>query len=156
MSRTVVAGIVGAAGGAALVMMGLSADLFGRVPPGPSEISAKASQVLVIDGETLRLAGVIVGLSELSVPARGEACAAGPDCGGQASAALAQLVQNQEVACRIAAHDPGGRLLARCQAGGRDVNAAMVSTGWARAGSSELAPAQSDARAHRRGIWLAG
>jgi endonuclease YncB( thermonuclease family) len=156
MSRTLMAGIVGAAGGAALVMVGLSADLFGRVPPGPDEITASANQVLVIDGETLRLAGVVVRLSDLTVPARGEACAAGPDCGGQASAALAHLVQNRDVACRIAAHDLRGRPTARCQAGGRDINAALVEIGWARTEAPDLNAMQNDARAHRRGIWLAG
>ncbi len=150
------AGILGAAGGAALVMVGLSADLFGRARPSPDEITASANQVLVVDGETLRLAGVVVRLSDLIVPARGEACAAGPDCGGQASAALAQLVQNRDVACRIAAHDPGGRLLARCEAGGRDINAALVEIGWARTAAPDLNAVQNNARAHRRGIWLAG
>jgi endonuclease YncB( thermonuclease family) len=150
------AGLMGAAGGTVLMLVGLTTDLFGRVPPGPSEINATAAQVMVVDGETLRLGPTIVRLSDLSAPARGEACAAGPDCGSQAAAALAGLVKDHAVNCQIAPHEPGGHLLARCQAGGHDINAALVEIGWARAVSHELDPLQSDARAHRRGMWLAG
>ena len=149
-------GLVGAAGGAAMMLVGLSTDLFGRVPPGPTEISVGPSQVIVIDGETLRLGTTIIRLSDLTAPARGEACAAGPDCGGQATAALAALVKDQQVACQIAQHDPGERVVGRCTAGGQDVNAALVLGGWARALSHDLDPAQTDARVHRRGMWLAG
>ena len=138
------------------MLVGLSTDLFGRVPPGPSEIDVGPSQVIVVDGETLRLGTTIIRLSDLAAPARGEACAAGPDCGSQATAALAALVKDQQVACQIAQHDPGERLVARCKAGGRDINAALVQGGWARALSHDLEAVQSDARAHRRGLWLAG
>jgi endonuclease YncB( thermonuclease family) len=155
--RALMAGLLGAAGGAALMLVGLSTDLFGRVPPGPSEINAPPAQVMVIDGQTLRLGGTIIRLSDLAAPARGESCAAGPDCGGRATAALASLVKDHLVKCQIVAqHDPGERLVARCQAGGRDINATLVEIGWARAVSPELNGAQSDARAHHRGMWLAG
>jgi endonuclease YncB( thermonuclease family) len=156
VSRALYAGLLGAAGGAALVLVGLSTDLFGRVPPGPSEISAAADQVIVIDGDTLRLGEIVVRLGDLVAPARGEACAAGPDCGARAAAALASLVQDRWVGCQIVRHDPGGRVVARCQAGGRDLNAALVEIGWARSNAPELEAVQSDARAHRRGIWFAG
>jgi endonuclease YncB( thermonuclease family) len=150
------AGLVGAASGAALMLVGLSTDLFGRVPPGPSEIDATPAQVMVIDGETLRLGATIIRLSDVAAPARGEACAAGPDCGSRATAALASLVKDQQVRCQIARHEPGEHVVARCQAGGRDINAALVEIGWARAVSHELDALQSDARAHHRGMWLAG
>jgi endonuclease YncB( thermonuclease family) len=150
------AGLLGAAGGAALMLVGLSGDLFGRVPPGPTEIIGTPSQVIVIDGETLRLGATVIRLSDLAAPARGQACAAGPDCGSRATAALASLVKDYTVTCHIAQHDPGERLLARCEAGGRDINATLVAIGWARAVSPALDPLQNDARAHRRGMWLAG
>lgn len=111
---------------------------------------------MVIDGETLRLGTAIVRLSDLAAPARGQACAAGPDCGSRAAAALASLVKDHQVTCQIAVHDQGERLIARCQAGGRDINAALVEIGWARAVSPSLDALQTDARAHRRGMWLAG
>jgi endonuclease YncB( thermonuclease family) len=154
--RALLAGLLGAAGGAALMLVGLSTDLFGRVPPGPDAISAAPSQVMVIDGETLRLGATIIHLSDVAAPARGEACAAGPDCGSRATAALASLVKDYPVSCQIAQRDPGERLVARCEAGGRDINAALVEIGWARAINPALDAIQSDARAHRRGIWLSG
>ena len=138
------------------MLVGLSTDLFGRVPPGPREIVALASQVIVVDGETLRLGDTVVRLGDVAAPARGEACAAGPDCGGRATAALAGLVRDRTVACRVARRDRDGRAVARCQAGGRDINAALVEIGWARANAPDLDAIQSDARAHRRGMWLAG
>ena len=156
MHRALFAGFLGAAGGATLVLLGLSTDLFGGVPPAPAEISASADQVIVIDGQTLRLGSVVIRLSEIAAPARGEACAAGPDCGGQATAALAGLVRDRKVECQIVPHEAGAHVLARCVAGGRDLNAALVQNGWARATSADLDPAQNDARAHRRGIWLLG
>jgi endonuclease YncB( thermonuclease family) len=126
------------------------------VPPGPTEISATPSQVIVIDGGTLRMGNAIVRLSDLVAPARGEACAAGPDCGDRATAALADLVRDRPVACQIVQHDPAGRLVARCEADGQDINAALVAVGWARASSPDLNAKQDDAKIHHRGIWIAG
>jgi endonuclease YncB( thermonuclease family) len=149
-------GLLGAAGGAALMLVGLSTELFGRVPFGPTEVSAPASAVIVVNGDTLRLGDTVVRLSDVTAPARGEACAAGPDCGSQATAALAALVRDRTVVCHITRHDEDGRVVARCEAGGRDINAALVSIGWARATTPALDPQQNDARSHRRGLWLAG
>ena len=106
--------------------------------PRPHGDQRRPAQVIVIDGETLRLGTTIIRLSGLAAPARGQACAAGPDCGSQASAALAGLVKDQTVKCQIAEHDPGEHLSGRCMAGGRDINAALVETGWARALSHDL------------------
>ena len=115
--------LVGAALGGSLVMLGLSGSLFGQMTSEARVISAAPWQVAVIDGDTLRLAGTVVRLSEIKAPPRGQACAAGPDCGGQATAALADLVRDQRVECRVSGHDEMGRPAARCDAGGRDVNA---------------------------------
>ncbi len=156
MRRALMVALFGVAGGTALVLGGLSGELFGRVPPGPAEISATPSQIIVIDAETLRLGNAIVHLSDLVAPARGEACAAGPDCGSRATAALADLVRDHEVTCQIQQHDNAGHPVARCEAGGQDINAALVQTGWARANSPELTAMQTDAKAHRRGMWIAG
>ena len=118
-------------------------------------ISAAAGGVAVIDGDTLQLDGVVVRLSDVRAPERGQACAAGPDCGGQATAVLASLVRDRRVECRVSGHDRLGRPAARCDAGGQDVNAALVSVGWARAENAAFGAAELDARTHRRGIWLA-
>ena len=153
--RTVTVALVGAVAGGSLVLLGLSGNLFGQMTSDVRVISAAPGQVAVIDGDTLRLDGVVVRLSDIQAPRRGQACAAGPDCGGQATAALAELVRDQRVSCRVSGHDAMGRPAARCDAGGQDVNAALVEIGWARADNALLGPAEMDARAHRRGLWLA-
>ena len=118
-------------------------------------ISARAEQVAVIDGETLRVGAVVIRLIDVAAPARGQACAAGPDCGGRAAAALADLVRDQTVECHVMGRDGMGRPAGRCDAGGQDVNAALVAAGWARSQTAAFSAAERDARTQRRGIWLA-
>lgn len=144
----------GALAGGSLVMLGLSGSLFGQMTSDVRVISAAPGQVAVIDGDTLRLGGVVVRLSDIRAPLRGQPCAGEPDCGGRAAAALASLVRDQRVDCRVSGHDTLGRPAARCDAGGQDVNAALVRVGWARAETPALQAAEADARSHRRGIWL--
>jgi endonuclease YncB( thermonuclease family) len=156
LSHALIVGILGVGGIGALAMTGLSGALFGQMPPPPTLISAPADQVAVIDGDTLRLDGTIVRLSDLSAPPRGQACAAGPDCGSRASEHLADLVRDRQVMCHIVGYDELGRPTARCQAEGRDVNLDLVSDGWAKALGPNLISAETDAQAHHRGIWLAG
>ena len=153
--RTATVALVGAAAGGSLVMLGLSGSLFGQMTSDARVISAAPGGVAVIDGDTLQLDGVVVRLSDVRAPERGQPCAAGPDCGSQATAVLAGLVHDRRVECRVSGHDAMGRPAARCDAGGKDVNAALVSVGWARAENAVLGAAELDARSHRRGIWLA-
>lgn len=149
-------GLLGVAGGIALIFRGLNPDVFVRTAPAPQEISAEASQVAVIDGETLRVGATVVQLNGLSAPARGHSCAAGPDCGGQATAALAGLVHDRRIVCLIVTPGAAGPLSARCQAGGRDINAALVESGWAKTLSTNFDALQIDAQTHRRGMWVSG
>ena len=146
--RTVGVGLAGAAAGAAIVLAALPRQVPAQL------VSAAPGQVAVIDGDTLRLGATIVHLSDVQAPQRGQACAAGPDCGGRASAVLAELVRNRPVECRVWGRDVLGRPAGRCDAGGQDVNVALVATGWARADSPAFFAAETDARAHKRGIWL--
>ena len=156
LSHALLVGVLGAGGIAALALTGLSSALFGRMPPPPTTIAANADQVVVIDGDTLRLDGTIVRLSDLAAPPRGQPCAAGPDCGGRASEQLAEMVRDHGVLCHITGYDDLGRPAARCEADGQDVNFELVTNGWAKALGPSLVPAETDARAHRRGIWLTG
>ncbi len=88
--------------------VGSSTDLLGGLAPVSRVISAAAGQVAVIDGDTLRLDGVVVRLSDVQALPRGQSCAAGPDCGGQATALLAELVRDRRVECRVSGHDGWG------------------------------------------------
>ena len=133
---------------------GLPSNLFGSAPA-DRPITAEAAQIRVFDGETLGLGDRIIRLSGIAAPTRGEACgdAARGDCGAAAAAALAGLVHGQAVTCRIEGHDGFRRGLARCIAGGRDVNAAMVETGFALASVPVLRPLEVAARDGRQGLW---
>jgi len=134
---------------------GLPSNLFGSAPA-DRPITAEAAQIRVFDGETLGLGDRIIRLSGIAAPARGEACGAEGarrDCGAAAAAVLAGLVQGQNVTCRIEGYDAFRRGLGRCIAGGRDVNAAMVETGFALASVSVLRPMEIAARDARHGLW---
>lgn len=134
---------------------GLPSNLFGSAPA-DRPITADPAQIRVFDGETLGLGDRIIRLSGIAAPARGEACGGDvsrADCGAAAAAALARLVHGQTITCRIEGHDGFRRGLGRCTAGGRDVNAAMVESGYALASVSVLRPLEVAARDGRQGLW---
>ena len=134
---------------------GLPSNLFGSAPA-DRPITAEAEQIRVFDGETLGLGDRIIRLSGIAAPARGEACGvdtARADCGAAAGAALARRVQGQTLTCRIEGQVGFRRGLGRCTAGGRDVNAAMVESGYALASVSVLRPLEVAARDGRQGLW---
>ena len=140
--------------------------------PAPSvRVAASAADIAVVDGSTLRLAQRVVRLLGIETPERGQTCRtsvatdhslAGFDCGAAATAALAALVRERPVACDVRDSDSMGRPLAICDAGGTELNLALVAGGWARAGSARtLAGAKAEdlkraellARSEHRGLW---
>jgi endonuclease YncB( thermonuclease family) len=125
----------------------------GQIMQGGGTPSALAADnVAVMDGQTLRVAGHVVRLDGVAAPARGAGCAAGADCAGRAALHLAALVQDQRVACQVIGADPA---VARCQAGGREINQALVASGWAeaRGNAPALRQAEDRARAQHLGLW---
>ena len=155
VGRTVVTGTLGALGVAGLVAAALSTGLFGRPAPGPRTVAAEAGQVAVVDGDTLRLSGEVVRLRGVDAPGRGDLCRGGVDCGGAASTALAGLVRDRRVECRLAGQDTLGRPYGVCDANGTDLSRAIVASGWARARAGEpgLADLELRARRQRSGLW---
>lgn len=141
-----------------VAMAGMSSDLFGRPTPLPERTLAEPAEVMAVDGSTLRLGTQVIRLQGVEAPSRGELCRGGQDCGGAAAAALAGLVREQRVDCRLAGRDGSGRPLATCEAGGRDLGRAMVASGWARAGSGQpdLAVVELNARQLGSGLWAGG
>ena len=101
--------------------LGLPANLFGNAPR-EQDWTASSAQLRVVDGDTLRLGERTLRLAGLVSPVRGQTCSTaggvGFDCGGAAAQALAQLVQNRDIACRVQGRDRFGRALGVCQAGG--------------------------------------
>nr|WP_255575272.1 thermonuclease family protein [Caldovatus aquaticus] len=156
-----------ALGGFALGLFGLdpSSPLLRSAPP-EQIVSAAADEVHVVDGETLRLGGRTFRLVGLEAPGRGTRCGGAEpafDCGAAAAAALARLVAEQEVTCRLRGRDRAGHGLGLCEARATaaaaaavELSHAMVAGGWAVARDDAppaLRPAESEARRAGRGLW---
>jgi len=147
---------------ALLLAVGGSGDLFG-FSPREAPLDVAAADVRVVDGGTLRLGERVLRLQALEVPERGQArCAVAgglpQDCGAAATEALARLVANRDLSCRVQGHDRLGRAIGLCSAGGIEVNASLVASGWAlvdRGAQPGLAAIEAAARAAGRGLWSA-
>lgn len=156
---TLLLGATGALLVGGLILFSDPGALFGRVPAPAGTISALPQQVAVVDGGTLRLGDVVLRLRGVAAPARGEVChdhgGQRFDCGGAAAEALAALVRDRPVSCHLAGRDATGVVQGACEAGGAELNQALVAAGFARAdgGDAALRAAEGDARAARRGLW---
>lgn len=118
------------------------------------ELRAEPEQVAVIDGGTLRLGNSIVRLQGVDAPSHSTECS-GEDCGAAAANALASMVRDVPVACRVVGGDGSGRPYGDCEAGGIELNLAIVAAGWARAQGDvpTLKAAELAARNEKRGVW---
>ncbi len=136
----------------AVALWGLSV-----LAPGPA--AAQAGRAVVVDGDTLEVAGVRVRLWGIDAPESRQACrAAGVDypCGQRATAHLRTLVAGREVRCVPRARDRWGRVVAVCRVGGLDLGAAMVRDGWALAYvrySRDYVGEEQEALLRRLGLW---
>jgi endonuclease YncB( thermonuclease family) len=137
-------------------------DLLGSARPLPA-LTASAAEIRVLDGETLRLGDRVLRLQALLAPARGQAscrdtAGRSADCGTAAAEALARLVAGRDLSCRVSGADRHGRALGTCEAGGVELNAALVGAGWALADGGAapgLAALETAARQGGRGLWSA-
>ncbi len=138
---------------------GVSLAMLPHREPTPSlteeDTSAMPDQVAVIDGGTLKLRDRVVLLQGVDPPLRGTDCGSGKDCGAAAANALAALVREATVACRVTGTDALGRGYAICRAGGTELNRPIVAAGWARASHErpDLRQAEDAARAAHLGVW---
>lgn len=104
----------------------------------PEPVTGLAGRARVVDGDTLDVAGVRVRLAGIDAPESRQNCRAGAqvwNCGGLATAALRSRAT--EVECERRGRDRYGRVVAVCQAGGRELNGWLVSEGWALAHGRE-------------------
>jgi endonuclease YncB( thermonuclease family) len=130
-----------------------------RIAIAPDMLAAQPAQVAVVDAGTLRLKDRVVRLLGVDPPVRGATCQAsdgkGFDCGAAATNALAALVRETPVACRLNGHDELGRPFGVCEASGTELNRAVVAAGYARADRSlpALKHDEETARNQRRGLW---
>lgn len=118
----------------------------------------------VIDGDTLDVGGRRIRLEGIDAPEIRQVCrkrahATGDwPAGREAARTLARWVHRQEVVCQRTGLDRYGRMLGRCHAGGRELNAAMIRHGlaWAfRKYSQSYVLDERTARAAQRGVWAA-
>lgn len=146
-----------------LLSVAVPRNLPGSAWPSPA-LAAEAGEVRVLDGGTLQLGRRVLRLDALRVPERGQAAcrdaATGrtSDCGAAAAGVLAGLVAGHALSCRVRGEDPRGRALGTCEAGGVEVNTALVAAGWALAGAGaapDLVATEAAARQAGRGLWSA-
>lgn len=96
-----------------------------------ADLTGRAS---VIDGDTIEIHSQRTRLFGIDAPESRQACEAGGyeyRCGQLAALALADHVGRQVVACEPRDTDRYRRIVAICRAGGEDLNAWLVSEGWA-------------------------
>lgn len=123
-------------------------------------------RALVIDGDTLEIAGTRVRLAGIDAPELDQPCSTEGDvlasssrtyrCGEQAAAALADRIGRDPVICELQAAEDRTVLEAVCRLNDEDLGAWAVRSGWARAypaSGSIYAPAEKLAQAALAGIW---
>lgn len=129
----------------------------GAAAAGDARIIGTAS---VTDGDTLTIGPVRIRLHGIDAPEAGQTCKRANgrswQCGTEATNRLAELVEGREVECQALDRDAYGRIVARCMAGGIDVNGALVDEGLAWAFvrySSDFVDREAAAKAAGLGVW---
>jgi endonuclease YncB( thermonuclease family) len=111
------------------------------------------------DGDSLRIGETRIRLHGIDAPELDQTCTrpgASWACGSEAASQLAKLVTGRDVLCLPMGEDQHGRVLARCKVMGRDINQAMVESGYAlafRRYGTEYVAAEERAKAAKRGLW---
>ena len=111
----------------------------------------RSGNEITIGNASLRLYGV-------AAPGPDMLCDAGDgdiQCGIVAWAELIGLADGKELSCDIERRDKEKGLIATCYFGERDINEALVSSGWAEADDTveRYQVEQEEARRARRGMW---
>ncbi len=114
----------------------------------------------VIDGDTIEIRGHRIRLDAIDAPESSQLChdAAGKRyrCGQKSAFALADMIGRSVVNCQPKGHDRYRRVVAICFKGGTNLNAGMVTQGWAvafRKFGIDYIREEDEARLARRGIW---
>jgi endonuclease YncB( thermonuclease family) len=136
-----------------LLILAVSAGLLWILRGVPQKELTGAAEV--IDGDSLRIAGVEMRLKGIDAPEYMQTCTVSgreSACGREARNALRKLVQRGLVTCIGDERDRYHRLLVICRVRGAEINAVMVREGHAVAfGQYEAEEAQ--AKAAFAGLW---
>lgn len=115
---------------------------------------------IVVDGDTIDVAGTRIRLHGIDAPEDSQTCrrASGVtwDCGRESAQALARHIGRSTVRCEAKGRDRYGRTVAVCYQGGGDINQWMVAHGWAvafRQYAFTYVSAEENARKARLGLW---
>jgi endonuclease YncB( thermonuclease family) len=128
----------------------------GAAAPARGDVTGKP---LVIDGNTLEIAGERIRLYGIAAPAPDQTCTAGGAqwrCGEEAMYALVFETAYHWVTCRGDTRAQDGTLVAVCFVGPYDLAARIVRNGWALADrryASDYVDEEDEARLARRGLW---
>ena len=125
--------------------------------------SGLLGEVWVVDGDTLDIGRQRYRLYGIDAPGSEEACTdfAGRsfNCGSDAKAALAALVDGQKLSCEERDRERDKTIIAICYAGGYDLGGEMVRQGHARVyarHSRQYLSQEREAKAAKRGLWAEG
>ena len=123
---------------------------------------AHAEQIKVVDGDTLEISGIKYRLHGIDTPEPGQKCnKAGGGvwrCGKAATAAMEELVLGKKITCDNRGIDDNGRILSVCENGETELNAWLVSRGFAwafKTYSLDYVDVEETARVQKIGIWQA-
>lgn len=127
--------------------------------PGALYAQSLVGPATVVDGDSLSVGSIQVRLFGIDAPEGKQTCNRdGKEwpCGEAAAGKLRSMTEGHVVQCRGQGSDAFGRTIAVCQAGGLELNRAMVAYGWAtafQAYSSAYLADETRAKAARLGIW---
>lgn len=114
----------------------------------------------VIDGDTIEIRGERIRLDAIDAPESAQLCldSAGERyrCGQKSALALADMIGRSMVSCVPKGRDRYKRVIAVCFKGDTNLNAWMITQGWAvayRKYGIDYIPEEDEARLAQRGIW---
>jgi endonuclease YncB( thermonuclease family) len=142
-----------------LLALAVLAAALGLLAPWWGGTSTIAGPARVVDGDTLEVAGERIRLHGVDAPEARQMCERDGlpwRCGADAAEALRAFLAGRPVACTPLDRDRFGRSVSRCEAGGQDVGAWLVSEGMAVAYTDyswRYVPQELSARWHGRGLW---
>ncbi|EBA02090.1 nuclease (SNase-like) protein [Rhodobacterales bacterium HTCC2150] len=129
----------------------------------PLEIFAQNSEIVgiaqVVDGDTIEIGDIIFRINGIDAPEYGQKC--GPaealwQCGREALALVANLVDGHDVRCNPIEKDNYGRVVGTCYVGDLDIGSEVVRQGlaWAFVRYSTIyIDVENEARLSGRNIW---
>ncbi len=129
--------------------------VFAVVRYGQIEQVNQRGTAVVLDGDTLMLAGRKIRLEGIDAPEFGQTCTGKTGvypCGREARKHLAALAKGRAVDCTGWQDDKYGRFLGTCTAGQINLNRQMVLSGWAVSYGDYLAEEAAATKAGK-GVW---